>query len=206
LAEGKVVGHFAGRAEFGPRALGARSIIGDPRDPEMQTKMNVKIKFRESFRPFAPSCIEERAHDYFELDSTSSYMLLVAPVRNELRKEMTDEEEKLFGIDKLNTMRSDIPAVTHVDYSARVQTVNENVAPRFHGLLKAFEKRTGCAVLVNTSFNIRGEPIVGTPEDAYRCFMFTDMDALVLDQCICLKTGQPPMAGAEEYKRSFKLD
>ncbi len=206
LSEGKVVGHFAGRMEFGPRALGARSIIGDPRNPDMQTKMNVKIKFRESFRPFAPTCLEERASDYFDLDSSSPYMLLVAPVRNELRKELTAEEEQLFGIEKLHTLRSDIPAVTHVDYSARVQTVNENVAPRFHGLLKAFEKRTGCGVLVNTSFNIRGEPIVGTPEDAYKCFMFTDMDVLVLDRCVCLKNEQPPMEGADEYKKAFKLD
>lgn len=206
LSQGKVVGHFAGRMEFGPRALGARSIIGDPRDQEMQSKMNLKIKFRESFRPFAPTCLEERASDYFDLDAPSPYMLLVAPVQSGMRKELTPEQEKLFGIERLNVQRSDIPAVTHVDYSARVQTVNAQVAPRFHGLLKAFEKRTGCGVLVNTSFNIRGEPIVGTPEDAYKCFMYTDMDVLVLDQCVCLKADQPPLEGAEEYKKSFKLD
>lgn len=206
LEQSKVVGHFAGRMEFGPRALGARSILGDPRSPSIQSTMNVKIKFRESFRPFAPSCLEERATDYFEIDRRSPYMLLVAPVQKSRRHTLTDEQSQLFGIDKLHVQRSDIPAVTHVDYSARVQTVNARISPRYHKLIKAFEKRTGCAVIVNTSFNIRGEPIVCTPEDAYRCFMFSDMDALVLENCICLKERQPYLEGAEEYKKTFKLD
>ena len=206
LEAGKVVGHVAGRMEFGPRALGSRSILGDPRNREMQTTMNLKIKFRESFRPFAPSCLEERVSDYFEMDCPSPYMLLVAPVKKERRKPMTDEERKLFGIEKLKAVRSDVPAITHVDYSARVQTVNARTAPRYHRLIKAFEQRTGCGVIVNTSFNIRGEPIVCTPEDAYRCFMVTDMDALVMEDCLCLKEEQPPMQGIEEHKKKFKLD
>jgi carbamoyltransferase len=192
--------------EFGPRALGARSILGDARRPDIQKTMNLKIKFRESFRPFAPSCLEERAAEYFELDCPSPYMLLVAPVREARRRSMSAEQASLFGIEKLNVARSDIPAVTHVDYSARIQTVAAHRTPRYHKLLKAMDRRTGCAVVVNTSFNIRGEPIVCTPQEAYRCFMFTDMDALVLEDCLCLKTEQPPMAGAEEYKRRFKLD
>jgi carbamoyltransferase len=206
LDAGQVVGHVAGRMEFGPRALGARSILGDARNTEMQATMNLKIKFRESFRPFAPSCLEERVSDYFELDSPSPYMLLVADVQSGRRQPMSDEQRSLFGIDKLNIIRSDVPAITHVDYSARVQTVNADTASRYHKLIKAFEQRTGYGVIVNTSFNIRGEPIVCTPEDAYRCFMFTDMDALVLENCLCLKTEQPPMDGAEAYKRQFKLD
>ena len=206
LESGKVVGLFQGRMEFGPRALGGRSIIGDPRNSEMQSKMNLKIKFRESFRPFAPSVLAERAADYFDLETESPYMLLVAPVRDGLRKELTDDEKKLFGIDKLNIPRSDLPAITHVDYSARVQTVDSKRNPRYYKILKAFENLTGCGAVVNTSFNIRGEPIVCRPEEAYRCFMFTDMDALVLEDFILLKEGQPRMAGAEEYKREFKLD
>ncbi len=206
LEAGKVVGLFQGRMEFGPRALGGRSIIGDARSTAMQATMNLKVKFRESFRPFAPSCLEERTSDYFEMDCSSPYMLLVAPVKKERRKEMTEDQKKLFGIDKLNTVRSDIPSVTHVDYSARIQTVNRRVSPRYHGLIKAFEERTGYGVIVNTSFNIRGEPIVCTPEDAYQCFMFTDMDALVLEDCLCLKEDQPPMPGADAYKKKFKLD
>jgi carbamoyltransferase len=206
LDAGQVVGHVAGRMEFGPRALGARSILGDARNTEMQATMNLKIKFRESFRPFAPSCLEERVSDYFELDSPSPYMLLVADVQSGRRQPMSDEQRSLFGIDKLNIIRSDVPAITHVDYSARVQTVNADTASRYHKLIKAFEQRTGYGVIVNTSFNIRGEPIVCTPEDAYRCFMFTDMDALVLENCLCLKTEQPPTDGAEAYKRQFKLD
>lgn len=206
LEAGKVVGLLSGRMEFGPRALGARSILGDARNTEMQKTMNLRIKFRESFRPFAPSCLEERTKDYFDLDCPSPYMLLVAPVKESRRKPMTEEQKRLFGIDKLNVVRSDIPAVTHIDYSARVQTVNEKTAPRYYRIIKAFEARTGCGVIVNTSFNIRGEPIVCTPEDCYRCFMYTDMDALVLENFICLKEEQPPLPGAEEYKKKFKLD
>lgn len=206
LDEGRVVGHVAGRMEFGPRALGNRSILGDARNTRMQKQMNVKIKFRESFRPFAPSCMEEYVSEYFDLSERSPYMLLVAPVRKERRVTMTEAQEKLFGIDKLNVPRSDIPAVTHVDYSARVQTVNEKVNPRFYRILRAFRDRTGYGVLVNTSFNIRGEPIVCRPEEAYRCFMLTDMDALVLNDVVCLKEEQPPMGGAEEYKKQFRLD
>lgn len=203
---GKVVGLMQGRMEFGPRALGGRSIIGDPRNNEMQSKMNLKIKFRESFRPFAPSCLAERASDYFDLDTESPYMLLVAPVRENIRKTLTAEQQQLFGIDKLNVPRSELPAITHVDYSARIQTVDPTRNPRYYKILKAFEKLTGCGAVVNTSFNIRGEPIVCRPEEAYRCFMFTDMDALVLEDFICLKEDQPAMQGSEEYKREFKLD
>jgi carbamoyltransferase len=206
LSEGKIVGHCAGRMEFGPRALGGRSILGDARSTDMQTTMNLKIKFRESFRPFAPSCLEERVSDYFELKTGSPYMLLVAPVNEERRKQTSEDQEGLFGIEKLNVQRSDIPAVTHVDYSARIQTVSGRTNPRFHRLIKEFERKTGFGIVVNTSFNIRGEPIVCTPEDAYRCFMFTDMDALVLENALCVKSEQPPMEGAEEYKRQFRLD
>lgn len=206
IDKGKVVGHFAGRMEFGPRALGARSILGDARNSKTQSTMNLKIKFRESFRPFAPTCLEERVSDLFELDCESPYMLLVAPVQERRRKPMTDEEASLFGIDKLNVVRSDIPAVTHVDYSARIQTVRKDTYSRFYKIIKAFEDRTGYGVLVNTSFNIRGEPIVCSLEDAYKCFMLTDMDALVLENCICHKKDQAPMEGAEEYKKQFKLD
>ena len=206
LDSGRIVGVAQGRMEFGPRALGSRSIVGDPRNPKMQATMNLKIKFRESFRPFAPSCVEESAGEYFEMDCASPYMLLVAPVREARRKPMTDGQRGLFGIDKLNVLRSDVPAITHVDYSARVQTVHPGTAPRYHKLIKAFEDRTGCGVVVNTSFNIRGEPIVCSPEHAYRCFMFTDMDALLLENCLCLKEDQPAMAGAQEYKKQFKLD
>lgn len=206
LDEGKVVGLFQGRMEFGPRALGGRSIIGDPRDPEMQSKMNLKIKFRESFRPFAPSVLAERAADYFDLDTESPYMLLVAPVRNELRTPLSADQQELFGIDKLNLSRSELPAITHVDYSARIQTVDSVRSPRYYKIIKAFEDLSGCGAVVNTSFNIRGEPIVCRPEEAYKCFMFTDMDALVLEDQLLLKEDQPPMAGAEEYKKEFKLD
>lgn len=206
LAEGKIVGHFAGRAEFGPRALGHRSLLGDPRNPEMQTRMNVAIKFRESFRPFAPSVIEGKQEEYFELKTESPYMLLVAPVREERRRRLTPNEEQLFGIEKLKTHRSDLPAITHVDYSARVQTVSVERSSRYHAILEAFHRKTGCPVLVNTSFNIRGEPIVHSPEDAYRCFMFTDMDVLVVGNYLMRKENQPPMSGAEEYKKQFKPD
>src|SRR5437764_3349894 len=195
LAQEKVVGWFQGRMEFGPRALGARSILGDPRSPRMQAQMNLKIKYRESFRPFAPSVLRERVGDYFELDCDSPYMLLVAPVREHLRREMTVEEEKLFGIEKLRVPRSEIPAVTHVDYSARVQTVRREDNPLYHELLSAFERLTGCAVLVNTSFNVRGEPIVCTPAEAYACFMRTEMDCLVLGPFRLLKSGAGEGAG-----------
>ena len=206
INEGKVVGLMQGRMEFGPRALGARSIVGDPRNTEMQSKMNLKIKFRESFRPFAPSCLQERVQDYFELNTESPYMLLVAPVRHDRRVPLSPEQETLFGIEKLNVLRSDIPAITHVDYSARVQTVDAQRNPRYYKLLKAFEKLTGCGLLVNTSFNIRGEPIVCRPEEAYRCFMFTNMDVLVMESFICVREEQPAMPGSEEYKNQFKLD
>ncbi len=206
LAAGRIVGHVAGRAEFGPRALGHRSLLGDPRNPEMQTRMNVAIKFRESFRPFAPSVMEGRQSEFFDLNAESPYMLLVAPVREDKRRQLTPEEEQLFGIAKLKCRRSDLPAITHVDYSARVQTVSKDRSPRYHAILEAFEKRTGCPVLVNTSFNIRGEPIVHSPADAYRCFMLTDMDVLVVENCLMRKAAQPPMTGAEEYKKQFKPD
>lgn len=206
LDEGKVVGLFQGQMEFGPRALGGRSIIGDARNPKMQKVMNLRIKFRESFRPFAPSCLSERVSDYFELNSESPYMLLVAPVNKSLRKKLSDEEQNLFGIDKLNVVRSEIPSITHVDYSARVQTVHKETSPRYYNIIKSFEKRTGQGIIVNTSFNIRGEPIVGSPQDAYKCFMYTDMDVLVLENKICLKEEQPEMTGAKEYRDQFKLD
>jgi carbamoyltransferase len=202
----KVTGLFMGRMEFGPRALGARSIVGDARSAQMQSTINLKIKFRESFRPFAPSVLQERVSDYFEMDAESPYMLMVAPVKEERRIPITEEQKHLFGIEKLKMPRSDVPAITHVDYSARVQTVDPVRNPSYYKILKAFEDKTGCGVIINTSFNIRGEPIVCRPEEAYRCFMFTDMDALVLENFICLKEDQPPMKGSEEYKKQFKLD
>jgi carbamoyltransferase len=191
--------------EFGPRALGARSILGDPRNPEMQKRLNLKIKYRVSFRPFAPSVLREDVADYFELDADSPYMLLVADVKRNRRRRMTADEEHLFGIDKLNVMRSDIPAVTHVDYSARIQTVHAETNPRYHALLSTFKQRTNCAVLVNTSFNVRGEPIVCTPEDAFRCFMGTEMETLVIGDCILDKTKQD-IARADDYRHSFPTD
>ena len=206
LADENVVGFFSGRMEFGPRALGSRSILGDPRSPNIQAQMNLKIKFRESFRPFAPSVLEDRAKDYFDLDSTSPYMLLVAPVREERRKSMTAEEEQLFGIEKLNVPRSDVPAITHVDYSARVQTVSADTNPRYYGLIKAFEEKTGCPLVVNTSFNVRGEPIVCTPEDAYRCFMRTNMDYLVAWPFLLDKRDQPEWSEEGDWRDEFELD
>ena len=206
LADGNVIGWFQGRMEFGPRALGARSIIGDPRSRTMQSVMNLKIKYRESFRPFAPAVIGERVQDYFDLDRPSPYMLLVAEVNGDLRIPMTWAQKKLFGIDKLKVPRSTIPAVTHVDYSARVQTVHEQTNPRFYKLLKAFESRTGCAVLVNTSFNVRGEPIVCTPEDAYRCCLRTEMDYLVLENILLSRSGQPPHLKDDAWKQQYELD
>ena len=206
LSQENVLGWFQGRMEFGPRALGGRSIIGDPRSPKMQSVMNLKIKYRESFRPFAPAVLAEKASDYFDLDRESPYMLFVAPVKKALRIPMTDTQKNLFGIEKLNIPRSTIPAVTHVDYSARVQTVHQDTHPRFHRLLQEFEKQTGCAVLVNTSFNVRGEPIVCTPEDAYRCFMRTGMDYLVIENYLISKKDQPVWAEGDRWKSEFQLD
>jgi carbamoyltransferase len=205
LEAGHAVGWFQGRMEFGPRALGARSILGDPRNPAMQRTLNLKIKYRESFRPFAPSVLREAVADYFELDVDSPYMLLVADVKRNRRRTIGAEQEGLFGIDKLNVARSDIPAVTHVDYSARIQTVHAETNPRYHKLLSTFNRRTGCAVLVNTSFNIRGEPIVCTPEDAFRCFMGTQMETLVIENCLLQKYLQPKTL-IEDYKHEFELD
>lgn len=206
LSQEKVIGWFQGRMEFGPRALGARSIIGDPRSPRMQSTMNLKIKYRESFRPFAPAVLAEKVSDYFDLERASPYMLLVARVAARHCVDMTTEQRKLFGIDQLNVPRSQIPAITHVDYSARIQTVHRETNPRFHALLEEFERQTGCAVLVNTSFNVRGEPIVNTPEDAYRCFMRTKMDCLVLENYLLEKSAQPARAESTEWQREFELD
>ncbi len=212
LAAEKVVGWMHGRMEFGPRALGNRSILGDPRSETMQSVMNLKIKFRESFRPFAPSVLRSRVHEYFEMreNEDSPYMLLVAPVREERRIRAGKEHggRAREGLEKLKEVRSDIPAVTHVDYSARVQTVDPERNPRYHKLISAFEKRTGCPVIINTSFNVRGEPIVCTPEDAYRCFMSTHMDVLVIDEFVLLKEEQTAWSGerAEEYLSRFNLD
>ena len=206
LAQEKIIGWFQDRMEFGPRALGNRSIIGDPRSAKMQSKMNLKIKFRESFRPFAPSVMLEHVSDYFELDRESPYMLLVAPVRKERRIPMTPEQEKLFGIAKLNVPRSDIPAVTHVDYSARIQTVSRRQNPTFYRLLQAFKEKTGCPVLVNTSFNVRGEPIVCTPSDAYRCFMRTEIDCLVINNFLMFKEEQPKWQEKEDWRNKYELD
>lgn len=205
LADGQAVGWFQGRMEFGPRALGARSILGDPRSPTMQRNLNLKIKFRESFRPFAPSVLREDVADCFELDCDSPYMLLVADVRKDLHRPMTAEEQALFGIEKLNVPRSTIPAVTHVDYSARVQTVDAVTNPLYHRLIARFKSLTGCPVLVNTSFNVRGEPIVNTPEDAFRCFMGSDLDLLSIGNCVLLKSEQNPDL-KHDYRSSFELD
>ena len=206
LANEKVVGWFQGRMEFGPRALGARSILGDPRSPKMQSLMNLKIKFRESFRPFAPSVLREAVADYFELDCDSPYMLLVAPVRAEIRREMTTEQQRLFGIDKLNIPRSTIPAVTHVDYSARVQTVRREENEMYYDLISEFARLTGCPVVVNTSFNVRGEPIVCSPDDAYKCFMRTEMDMLVLGDFVLEKEEQGEFADDLAWQEEFQLD
>jgi len=206
LAGENVVGWFQGHMEFGPRALGGRSIIGDPRSEKMQSVMNLKIKYRESFRPFAPAVLAEDVDEYFELDRPSPYMLIVAPVRESLRIPMSAEQQGLFRIRKLHVKRSQIPAITHVDYSARVQTVHERSNPRFHALLQRFKARTGCAVLVNTSFNVRGEPIVCTPEDAYRCFMRTEMDYLVVENYLMAKPEQPAWEKDESWMAEFELD
>jgi carbamoyltransferase len=206
LDQERVIGWFQGRMEFGPRALGGRSIIGDPRSAKMQSVMNLKIKYRESFRPFAPSVLAERVSDYFELDRPSPYMLIVAAVREELRIAMTEEQKQLFGVEKLLLSRSELPAITHVDYSARVQTVHESTNPRYYRLLKEFDKHTGCGALVNTSFNVRGEPIVCTPEDAYRCFMRTEMDCLVIENFLMEKKDQPDWEKDDAWQDEFELD
>ena len=206
LAEEKVVGWFDGRMEFGPRALGARSILGDPRSPRMQAQMNLKIKFREGFRPFAPSVLRERVQDYFELDCDSPYTLLVAPLKRERQIPMTAEQRGLWGIDQLNVLRSDIPAVTHIDYSARIQTVSRDTNANYYDLIKEFERLTGCGVLVNTSFNVRGEPIVCTPADAYQCFMRTHIDYLVLGPFLLDKNQQPAWKESADWQREFQLD
>jgi len=191
--------------EFGPRALGGRSILGDPRSATMQKALNLKVKFRESFRPFAPSVLRERVADWFEIDCDSPYMLLVANVKPDHCRAMTEAEQALFGIDKLNVPRSDIPAVTHVDYSARIQTVHADTNPRYHQVLARFEALTGCPVLINTSFNVRGEPIVSTPEDAFRCFMGSDIEFLAVGNCVLHKSEQDPGL-ALDYKNAFELD
>ena len=205
LAEGKAVGWFQGRMEFGPRALGNRSILGDARSPAMQSLLNLKVKFRESFRPFAPSVLREDVQEWFEMDADSPYMLLVAGIEERRRLMMTPEQQKLFGIDKLNVPRSEIPAVTHVDYSARVQTVHAETNPRYHALISAFKEQTGCPVIVNTSFNIRGEPIVCTPEDAFRCFMGTEIEVLVVENCFLRKEDQDANL-QRDYRGKFELD
>ncbi|MDP3583023.1 MAG: carbamoyltransferase, partial [Ignavibacteria bacterium] len=206
IADGKIVGWFEGRMEFGPRALGARSIIGDARNSEMQKKMNLKIKYRESFRPFAPTVLAEKVSEWFELDRESPYMLIVADVKKEKQREMTDEEKQLWGIEKLNIVRSEIPAVTHVDYSARVQTVNKDDNPLYHRLIEKFYEKTGCAVIVNTSFNVRGEPIVESPLDAYKCFMRTEIDVLTLGNYILYKEEQPEFHDSIDWKQKYELD
>jgi len=205
LADGKVLGWFQGRMEFGPRALGNRSILGDARSPSMQSVLNLKVKFRESFRPFAPSVLSEDAAEWFELNDSSPYMLLVADVVGRRRRTMTQEEQALFGIEKLKVVRSEIPAVTHVDFSARVQTVHAETNPRYHALISAFRRQTGCPVISNTSFNVRGEPIVSTPEDAFRCFMGTDIDALAIGNCLLLKSEQN-VNFKKDYANQFDLD
>ena len=207
LADGKITGWFNGRMEFGPRALGARSILGDPRNPTMQADMNIKIKFREGFRPFAPSVLRERASEYFEMNCDSPYMLLVAPVKKERQLPMTEEQQKsLWGIAMLNVPRSDIPAITHIDYSARVQTVVRDVSPDYYDLIKEFDKLTGCPVVINTSFNVRGEPIVCSPRDAHTCFMRTNIDTLVLGPFILYKEEQPNWKETANWKQAFQLD
>jgi carbamoyltransferase len=206
MADEKVVGLFQGRMEFGPRALGARSIIGDARSPAMQSVMNVKIKFRESFRPFAPAVLREHVAEWFDLDEDSPYMLLVADVLPSRRLPVPDGAGALWGIERLNVPRSTVPAITHVDYSARIQTVRRDTNPLYHDIIEAFYRRTGCPVIVNTSFNVRGEPIVGTPEDAFRCFMRTDMDALVLENFVLLKSEQAPVVQDDSWRKEFVLD
>ena len=201
-----VIGWFQGRMEFGPRALGNRSIIGDPRSPDMQKKMNLKIKYRESFRPFAPSVLSEYASEYFEINEPSPYMLLTAYVKPSIRRQLSDDEEKLWGVDKLNTVRSSVPAITHIDYSARLQTVHKEYNQRYYQMIDIFRKRTGCPMVVNTSFNVRGEPIVCTPKDAYICFMRTEMDYLVLGDFILDKKDQPELKNDKDWQKEYELD
>jgi carbamoyltransferase len=206
IADEKVVGWFEGRMEYGPRALGARSIIGDARSPKMQETMNLKIKFRESFRPFAPSVIEEKISDYFEIDRASPYMLLVADVKKERQKKMSEDEERLFGLEKLHVARSEVPAITHVDYSARIQSVDKETNPLYHRLIEKFDEDHGCPVIINTSFNVRGEPIVCTPQDAYICFMRTNMDYLVMGGFLLDKRDQKPLEKDTDWQKEFDLD
>ena len=206
LDDEKVIGWFSGRMEFGPRALGARSIIGDPRSPKMQSAMNLKIKYRESFRPFAPAVLADRVSEWFELDRKSPYMLIVAPVNTSRRSALSVTEENRSGLEKLGVPRSEIPAVTHVDYTARVQTVHANTNPRFHQLIARFEARTGCPVVINTSFNVRGEPLVASPQDAYRCFMRTEMDYLVMENILVSKSDQPETEKDTSWMDEFELD
>ena len=205
LSNGKAVGWFQGRMEFGPRALGARSILGDPRSSEMQKNLNLKVKYRESFRPFAPSILREDLSEWFEIDVDSPYMLMVANTSSKKNIEMTEEQKKLFGIDKLNIKRSEIPAVTHVDYSARIQTVHKETNPKYYKLIKKFKEKTTCPVVVNTSFNVRGEPIVNTPTDAFNCFMGTELDKLVIGNCYLDKKKQNPLL-KKDYTKRFELD
>ena len=205
LLEGKVVGWFQGRMEFGPRALGARSILGDARSSNMQKTLNLKVKYRESFRPFAPSVLREDVSDWFDLNIDSPYMLLVANIKDEKTIEMTNEQKILFGIDKLNIKRSEIPAITHVDYSARIQTVHAETNVKYHKLISKFKQKTGCPVIVNTSFNVRGEPIVNTPEDAFNCFMGTELDTLVIGNCF-LKKNEQNVSLKKNYINKYELD
>jgi carbamoyltransferase len=206
LASEQVIGWFDGRMEFGPRALGARSILADPRSPRMQALINLKIKFREGFRPFAPSVLRERAQEYFDLKLESPYMLIVAPVVESRRKPLPPAAGELWGIDRLNIPRSDVPAITHLDYSARIQTVTADRSPRYYQLISEFERRTGCPLVVNTSFNVRGEPIVCTPSDAYRCFMRTHLDYLAIGPFLLAKSDQPTTAADESWKKQIPLD
>tara|TARA_B100001248_G_scaffold130142_1_gene97600 strand:- start:1305 stop:2318 length:1014 start_codon:yes stop_codon:yes gene_type:complete len=205
LANGHAIGWFQGRMEFGPRALGGRSIIGDPRSPNMQKNLNLKVKYRESFRPFAPSVLREDVDQWFELNKDSPYMLIVSDVKKEKQSQMSDDEKKLFGIEKLNIKRSEIPAVTHVDYSARIQTVHEETNKKYYDLIKKFKEKTNCSVIVNTSFNVRGEPIVNTPEDAFNCFMGTELDNLAIGNCYLIKSEQNKSL-KKDYTDKFELD
>ena len=205
LSKGHAIAWFQGRMEFGPRALGGRSILGDPRSETMQKNLNLKVKYRESFRPFAPSVLREDVHKWFELNKDSPYMLLVADIKKDKQNQMSDEEKKLFGIDKLNIKRSEIPAVTHVDYSARIQTVHEETNKKYYNLIKNFKEKTNCPVIVNTSFNVRGEPIVNTPEDAFNCFMGTELDNLAIGNCYLIKKNQDPSL-KKDYTKNFELD